>query len=533
MSTGQLVTLAVIGLLFVAFAVYVFVIRPRKRRKLPPPRADRASTGRSRAQERDEEPDDEVEVDPDAELAKAQAKAAEAARGRQEREDAERKVKDAAERARRAEAQASKAGGTRGAAEATAARAHAEEAASRKADAEAEFRRRDADERRRRAEDERRRTEDEAVARRREDAERKRKSDEERKKKREEEERTAAEAQAKREAEEAQKRAAAEAERSQRELELAKKRERLRRLKEGLGKTRDEGFVGKLGGLFNKKALDDELLGDLEEIMLTADIGMKTAETLFERVKEGLSRKELTDPAAVFRCLHTEAARILDVGGAAPPIESVARPYVIMVIGVNGSGKTTTIGKLAAQYKAQGKSVVLGAGDTFRAAATEQLAVWAQRSDTPVVRGAEGADPSSVLFNALQEAKRLDVDVVIADTAGRLQTKIPLMEELKKIHRVLAKGSPGAPHEVLLVLDATNGQNAISQAKLFNEALKLSGIVMTKLDGTAKGGVILGIVDELKVPVRYIGIGESIEDLREFNSADFLDALFEIRDDAA
>src|SRR5205085_828825 len=176
----------------------------------------------------------------------------------------------------------------------------------------------------------------------------------------------------------------------------------------------------KLGGLLAKKALDDELVGDLEEIMLTADIGVKTAETLFQRVKEGLSRKELADPAAVFKCLHEEASRILDVGGAPPSVDA-HKPYVIMVIGVNGSGKTTTIGKLAAQYKAMGKRVVLGAGDTFRAAATEQLAVWAQRSDIPIVRGTEGADPSSVLFNTVQEGKKLGADVVIADTAGRLQ----------------------------------------------------------------------------------------------------------------
>ena len=287
--------------------------------------------------------------------------------------------------------------------------------------------------------------------------------------------------------------------------------------------------MGRIGGLLGRKALDDQLVADLEEIMFTADIGVKTAESLFSRVREGLSRKELHDPAAVFKCLRDEASRIL-ASAPPPPPPSSAKPYVIMVVGVNGSGKTTTIGKLAAQYRAAGRSVVLGAGDTFRAAAAEQLSVWADRVGVPVVRTHEGADPSSVLFEAVNEGKRLGADVVIADTAGRLQTKAPLMEELRKIHRVLGKGAEGAPHEVLLVLDSTNGQNAISQAKLFNEALAVTGIVMTKLDGTAKGGVILGIVDELKIPVRYIGIGESVEDLRPFNKEDFLDALFEIRE---
>jgi fused signal recognition particle receptor len=494
MTTGQIVVLAVLAVLLIAFAVYVFVIRPRKARALG---REGRTLDRGRDVEREREVAEEEPLEePD--------------------EPDEREGRTTQEKAAGAPPRADVA-------------ARSADDAKRLEDEEADFRRREAEQRRLRAEDERRRAEDEAIRRRQEEAERKRKSEEERRRRKDEEDRGRAEEAARQKAAEDAKRAAEEADRARREAFVAEKRERLRRLREGLVKTRDEGFVGRIGALLGRKALDDTLVSDLEEIMLTADIGVRTAESLFQRVREGLSRQDLADPAAVFRCLREEASRILDVGSA-PPTLDAHHPYVIMVVGVNGSGKTTTIGKLAAQYKSRGKKVVVGAGDTFRAAASEQLAVWADRVGVAIVRKHEGADPSSVLFEAVQEAKRLDADIVIADTAGRLQTKAPLMEELKKIHRVLGRAGDAAPHEVLLVLDSTNGQNAISQAKLFNEALKISGIVMTKLDGTAKGGVILGIVDELKIPVRYIGIGEAVEDLREFDRDDFLEALFEIRE---
>jgi fused signal recognition particle receptor len=505
MPIGQAIFLAVLGVLFAALCVYLFILRPRKQRRLPP-----------RREERFPEPE---EIQAEAPPAEAEPEAREALPPPAVEEEARREAEErAGAEAKRAEAERE--------------RRAAPEAKRREVDEEAAFRRREAEERRRRAEADRRDREERAAERRREEAERRRKAEEEARKRREEEERRRAEEEARRKAEEDARRRAEEEENRKKAEDLNRRRERLNRLREGLGKTRDEGFVGRIGTLFGKKALDAELLGDLEEIMLTADIGVKTADSLFNSVKEGLSRNEIQDPAAVFRCLKAEARKILEVGKGSSDSQA-AKPYVIMMVGVNGSGKTTTIGKLAAQYKARQKSVLLAAGDTFRAAAAEQLEVWANRVGAAIVRGQEGADPSSVIFNAILEAQAKGLDVVIADTAGRLQTKIPLMDELKKIRRVIGKAAPGAPHEVLLVLDATNGQNAISQAKLFNEALELSGIVLTKLDGTAKGGVILGISNELRIPVRYIGIGESVEDLREFNPDDFLEALFEIRDAAA
>ncbi|MCB9521886.1 MAG: signal recognition particle-docking protein FtsY [Myxococcales bacterium] len=296
-------------------------------------------------------------------------------------------------------------------------------------------------------------------------------------------------------------------------------------LREGLARTHD-GFVKKLGKLFGSaKAIDDDLLGDLEEALFTADIGVRTSQKLVELVQEELSKKALQSPAKVWGALKDRIAEIL-IQGAQPLDFSRAKPFVIMVVGVNGAGKTTSIGKLAHRYAHEGKRVLLAAGDTFRAAAVEQLEVWSQRAGVPVVKGRDGQDPSSVIFEAVERAEREGYDICIADTAGRLQAKKELMDELAKIHRAIGKAVPGAPHEVWLVLDSTNGQNAISQAKVFTEVVDVSGIVLTKLDGTAKGGVVIGITDEMQIPVRYIGIGEKVEDLRPFDAKGFADALF-------
>ena len=297
------------------------------------------------------------------------------------------------------------------------------------------------------------------------------------------------------------------------------------RLKQGLAKTRKQ-FVGTLDNLlYGDKEIDEEFLEELEEILLTSDLGVKTSYRLFSQVEEKVSHKELENPAHLRRFLQSEIGAILKQAEA--PWEITPKPYVIMTIGVNGVGKTTTIGKLAAIFAKQKKKVVLGAADTFRAAAVEQLEVWANRAKVPIVRQKMGADPAAVAFDTVQSALKREADVVIIDTAGRLHTKVNLMDELKKIQRVLDKALPGAPHEVLLVLDANTGQNAINQAQMFNQAIGVTGLVMTKLDGTAKGGVIVGVCDELKVPVRYIGIGESLRDLRPFSAEDFVDALFD------
>ncbi len=299
-------------------------------------------------------------------------------------------------------------------------------------------------------------------------------------------------------------------------------------LKAGLQRTRG-GFVAKLAGLFGgRKQIDPATFDALEEVLLTADIGVKTSAKIFESLKKDLTKDQLTDVDAIWAHIRGQSARVLDTG--APPLDlsgGRAKPLVILVIGVNGVGKTTTIGKLASKYSKEGKRVLLAAGDTFRAAATEQLEIWGQRTGCPVVKGKEGGDPSSVIFEGVKRAVAEDYDIVIADTAGRLHTKINLMEELQKVRRVTGKAMDGAPHETFLVVDSTTGQNAIQQAKLFQEAMQISGIVLTKLDGTAKGGVILGICDELKVPVRYIGIGEKVEDLREFDAEEFVTALYE------
>jgi fused signal recognition particle receptor len=304
-----------------------------------------------------------------------------------------------------------------------------------------------------------------------------------------------------------------------------------RTLAEGLARTRG-GFMARLNALVGaSKELDEAALAELEEILFSADVGVRTATKLLESVRERLKRKELSDLSRVKAALREEIERILSLGQAAGAaghggLPDAPPPQVVMVVGVNGTGKTTTIGKLAAKLKAAGKSVILGAGDTFRAAAGEQLDVWADRAGVPMVRGKDGSDPGAVLFDAVTRAKNEKIDVVLCDTAGRLHTKSNLMGELQRLERTLAKAREGSPQEVLLVVDATTGQNAIQQARQFHEALGVTGFVLTKLDGTAKGGVIIGICDELKIPVRYVGIGEKVADLKEFNPHEFVDALF-------
>ena len=292
----------------------------------------------------------------------------------------------------------------------------------------------------------------------------------------------------------------------------------------GLGKTRKEGFIARLGALFaDKETVDSALLDQLEETLFKADIGVRTVQRLLEGCRaasaEGGSADEL------WEFLRTQALEILQVEYAPRPVEGDG-PRVVLVIGVNGSGKTTTIGKLAGQARKRGEEVTLAAGDTYRAAAGDQLGVWADRVGAHIVGGAEGADPSSVIFEGIEKGAEAGHDLVICDTARRLHTKKPLMDELEKVHRVCGKARAGAPHEVLLVVDATNGQNAILQARDFNKAIAVDAIVLTKLDGTAKGGVILGVSDELGIPVRYIGVGEALEDLREFDPRGFVDELF-------
>ncbi len=296
------------------------------------------------------------------------------------------------------------------------------------------------------------------------------------------------------------------------------------RLKRSLVKTKQNlgsGFIG----LFRGKKIDDDLFEELEEQLLIADVGVETTRKIINNLTEGASRKQLRDAEALYGLLKDEMSGIL--AKVDEPLNvSAHTPFVILMVGVNGVGKTTTIGKLARQFQQEGKSVMLAAGDTFRAAAVEQLEVWGQRNNIPVVAQHTGADSASVIFDALQAAKARNVDVLIADTAGRLQNKSHLMEELKKIVRVMKKLDENAPHEVMLTIDASTGQNAISQAKLFHEAVGLSGITLTKLDGTAKGGVIFSVADQFGIPIRYIGVGERIEDLRPFNADDFIEALF-------
>lgn len=295
--------------------------------------------------------------------------------------------------------------------------------------------------------------------------------------------------------------------------------------KKGLEKTKG-GFVAKVESLLlGKKQIDKGLLDELEEILISVDVGVKTTTALIKRIEEKVQRRELDDPAKLIAYLKGEIRDIFSRVDSRLDIES-SKPFVILVIGVNGAGKTTTIGKLAHRYKKEGKEVLLAAGDTFRAAAIEQLEAWGSRVGADVIRQKPGADPSAVAFDAVSAAKQRGTDVLIIDTAGRLHTKVNLMEELKKVKRVIGNVLPVAPHETLLVLDATNGQNAISQARLFNEGIGVSGLIITKLDGTAKGGIVIGIVDEFKIPIRMAGMGEGMDDLVDFNADEFTDALF-------
>lgn len=297
------------------------------------------------------------------------------------------------------------------------------------------------------------------------------------------------------------------------------------RLVKGLLKTKQNIGAG-FRSFFLGKKIDDELFEELEEQLLIADIGVPTTSKIIKNLTEHASRKELQDAELLYQQLKVEMADILEPVARPLEIDSTKKPYVILMVGVNGVGKTTTIGKLARKFQAEGKSVLLAAGDTFRAAAVEQLQVWGERNHIPVVAQSTGSDSASVIFDAMQSAAARNIDILIADTAGRLQNKNNLMDELKKIVRVMKKYDETAPHEIMLTLDAGTGQNAISQAKLFNEAVGLTGISLTKLDGTAKGGVIFAIADQFKLPIRYIGVGEKIEDLREFNAKEFIEALF-------
>ncbi|MBR4904459.1 MAG: signal recognition particle-docking protein FtsY [Selenomonadaceae bacterium] len=296
------------------------------------------------------------------------------------------------------------------------------------------------------------------------------------------------------------------------------------RLKAGLTKTREK-FIDKIDELLHgSKKIDDELLDELEETLITSDVGMATTEKLITGLRKGVRRAEINSPADVKNFLSNQIREILTEEEGS--FDYVSPPRVILMIGVNGAGKTTTIGKLAAYYKAQGKKVMMAAADTFRAGAIDQLEIWAERTDSAFIKHSEGSNPSSVALDAARSAVAQNMDVLLVDTAGRLQNKYNLMEELKKINRILGKGIKGAPHEVLLVLDATTGQNALRQAELFSQSAGITGIVLTKLDGTAKGGMIIGIKEQLNIPVKWVGVGERLDDLRPFNAKEFADALF-------
>ncbi|HEY7535227.1 MAG TPA: signal recognition particle-docking protein FtsY [Thermodesulfobacteriota bacterium] len=297
------------------------------------------------------------------------------------------------------------------------------------------------------------------------------------------------------------------------------------RLRAGLSRTQ-AGLLGKLDEMLRvRKEIDNNLWDDFEETLITADLGVGTTMNLRKEIQKKLTKKALLDPMVIKGALREEVLRVLKNSEAPLPALNV-KPFVIMVAGVNGVGKTTSIGKLAYKFRKEQKSVMIAAADTFRAAAVEQLEIWAKRVESDFLKGQNGVDPSAVAFDAVRAAKARGSDILIIDTAGRLHTKTNLMDELKKIRRVIGRELEGAPHETLLVLDATTGQNAIQQAKIFKEAVEITGIILTKLDGTAKGGVIVAIADELKIPVKFIGIGERLGDLREFKAEEFVEALF-------
>jgi fused signal recognition particle receptor len=295
------------------------------------------------------------------------------------------------------------------------------------------------------------------------------------------------------------------------------------RLKEGLTKTK-KNLIEKVESIFTGRTIDEETLEELEDLLIMSDVGTKAASEIMEVIRDKTRKGEAKDTASVKELLRMEMIAIL--GEPQPLVVFEKKPVVILAIGVNGVGKTTTIGKLASRFRSQGLSVLLAAGDTFRAAAIEQLEIWAQRADTQFVKHQKGSDPAAVAFDAIVAAQNRGIDVVIVDTAGRLHTKTNLMDELKKVRRTIDKAMPGAPHEVLLVLDATTGQNALRQAEIFNQTIGITGIALTKLDGTAKGGIVFAIKKELGIPVRLIGVGERIDDLRDFDPKEFVEALF-------
>ncbi len=295
------------------------------------------------------------------------------------------------------------------------------------------------------------------------------------------------------------------------------------RLKDSLTKTR-KGFIEKVESIFTGRKIDEETLEALEEILITSDVGTKATAEIMAAIREKVNKGEVRDADSVKELLKKEMIAIL--GHSQPLVVYGNRPFVILAVGVNGVGKTTTIGKLASRFHSQGLSVLLAAGDTFRAAGIEQLEIWAKRAGTQIVKHQHGSDPAAVAFDAIVAAKNRSIDVVIVDTAGRLHTKINLMEELKKVSKTIEKAMPDAPHETLLVVDATTGQNALRQAELFNEAIGVTGIALAKLDGTAKGGIVLAIKKGLGIPIRLIGVGEGIDDLRDFDPKEFVEALF-------
>ncbi|GMM72568.1 hypothetical protein MTsDn5_25200 [Alteromonas gracilis] len=453
--------------------------------------------------------------------AQAKAQAEEEARAKAE---AEAQAKAQAEEEARAKAQAKAQAEEEARAKAEAeaqAKAQAEEEARAKAEAEAQAKAQAEEEARAKAEAEaqaKAQAEEEARAKAEAEAQAKAQAEQEARAKAE------AEAQAKAQAEE-EARAKAEAENKPKE-----KKSLFARLKESLSRTKENLGSG-IVSLFKGKAIDDELYEDLETQLLVADVGMDTTQKIINHLTDSASRKDLKDAEALLEIMKQQMSGMLSqVNQPLPDVmkahDASEGPFVILMVGVNGVGKTTTIGKLAKQFQQEGKKVMLAAGDTFRAAAVEQLQVWGERNDIPVIAQHTGADSASVLYDALEAAKSRGTDILIADTAGRLQNKNNLMEELKKVVRVMKKINPNAPHEVMLTLDAGTGQNAISQAKLFNEAVGLTGITLTKLDGTAKGGVIFSIADKFNIPIRYIGVGESIDDLRQFDGQEFIDALF-------
>ncbi|AFT79926.1 signal recognition particle GTPase [Alteromonas macleodii str. 'Black Sea 11'] len=443
--------------------------------------------------------------------AKAKAQAEEEARAKAE---AEAQAKAQAEEEARAKAEAE-----------AQAKAKAEEEARAKAEAEAQAKAEAEEEARAKAE-----AEAQAKAQAEEEARAKAEAEAQAKAQAEEEARAKAEAEAQAE-EEARAKAEAEAQAKAKAEEKPKEKKSLfARLKESLSRTKENLGSG-IVSLFKGKTIDDELYEDLETQLLVADVGMDTTQKIIDHLIDSASRKDLKDAEALLEIMKQQMSGMLSQVNQ--PLSEVMKahdssegPFVILMVGVNGVGKTTTIGKLAKQFQQEGKKVMLAAGDTFRAAAVEQLQVWGERNDIPVIAQHTGADSASVLYDALEAAKSRGTDILIADTAGRLQNKNNLMEELKKVVRVMKKINPNAPHEVMLTLDAGTGQNAISQAKLFNEAVGLTGITLTKLDGTAKGGVIFSIADKFKIPIRYIGVGESIDDLRQFDGQEFIDALF-------